>query len=784
MDTRKSISPLAMDIVSEQTVSYLAEVHDCCFSHPSAARQLPTPAPCPSLVTGSTRRHSLGTSHSTSLPSMELTKTQPRLRLDNNNTTNSCATPATPERTLGPHCQRSIKQIPSRSSVDYPIDTHRRHRLMDKNGAQCLGPDAEDKHPKETNYNATHRNEEELMYKAALDEATVLVWQHRGGRTPQPGDRYRYESPLQESSDRGERTTNVEKASRDRSSLSTRSAVTALRTPSKDSTWSHDNQTSRYCLTSEDAQANGTQKFMNKENGLPLPPSWLSRLSPVVSGSGIYQKNNQENREPKERADSTWQEPHTASTKPQNASSISKNGRESFADKVPNPRIWNYSTGGELRCSGYQELSGRPVAQLHDPHYIVNAPGLRSPTYGSTINDGLEIRSQDLRDATSMRLKDRSSKLPIPSAVSAHPGRPIVSFDACWKAPHEMTNHYPVSMMRKELRWTTKGRRHERPSPTTFPAAVVAAEVGAASGPEDPPAIVLQDNRGQTQLTSNISLIVSPVDNAEWNSPLSQPLSTAVPSPVDKRNAGRSHRHWSPTLTNTNGLNTTCHQCGLDIEGRFVSVAGIAERFHPHCFVCFVCGTSLEALEASPEPEFNRAQRFGRIRRRAQGEYLKEVPGQTMKDDGDERLRFYCHLDWHELFAPRCKHCKTPILGEHIIALGEHWHYGHFFCAECGDPFNQGMAHVEKDGHAWCINCQTKRTQRQASKCKKCGLAVMGPYIRALGAEWHEGCLRCAICNGGFNGRGMFPREEQGSMIMLCIECRTRELKAFCSFRK
>jgi len=56
------------------------------------------------------------------------------------------------------------------------------------------------------------------------------------------------------------------------------------------------------------------------------------------------------------------------------------------------------------------------------------------------------------------------------------------------------------------------------------------------------------------------------------------------------------------------------------------------------------------------------------------------------EDDGwDDAKRFYCHLDYHEKFSPRCKSCKTPIEGEVIVALGAEWHVGHFFCAECGD---------------------------------------------------------------------------------------------------
>lgn len=277
----------------------------------------------------------------------------------------------------------------------------------------------------------------------------------------------------------------------------------------------------------------------------------------------------------------------------------------------------------------------------------------------------------------------------------------------------------------------------------------------------------------------SVPIIVTPDDST--SKPSSRPLPTPQKNAPRVRPGARPRGHWSPAPGNQAGNRATarCHECNYPIEGRFIALAGHGDvRLHPQCFSCYTCGTSLEALEISPEPDQYRAARLDRIHRRAAGQVLEEKPGETMAEDGDERLRFYCHLDWHELFAPRCKHCKTPILGEHIVALGEHWHYGHFFCAECGDPFEQGMTHIEKDGYAWCVNCQTKRTERRAPKCKKCRKAVIGQYIRALGGEWHDECFRCATCNGGFDDGQIFPREEPGGeMVVLCTSCRERELK-------
>lgn len=121
-----------------------------------------------------------------------------------------------------------------------------------------------------------------------------------------------------------------------------------------------------------------------------------------------------------------------------------------------------------------------------------------------------------------------------------------------------------------------------------------------------------------------------------------------------------------------------------------LSAAG--ERFHPECFKCHACSTNLECVAFYPEPERKHHERIARIQQRMQGFEVEMPDGVSAADvqqledeDGDEALRFFCHLDFHELFSPRCKSCKTPIEGEVVVACGAEWHVGHFFCAQCGD---------------------------------------------------------------------------------------------------
>ncbi len=213
----------------------------------------------------------------------------------------------------------------------------------------------------------------------------------------------------------------------------------------------------------------------------------------------------------------------------------------------------------------------------------------------------------------------------------------------------------------------------------------------------------------------------------------------AATSPLPK-----STPHYTPSVRQSGVL---CAHCALPIAGRILSAAG--ERFHPNCFVCHQCHTNLELVAFYPEPDEKRAARLGRIHARQAGEPI-DFPADTSPEDafnleledGDSSLRFYCHLDFHELFSPRCKSCKTPIEGEVIIACGAEWHAGHFFCAQCGDPFDSSTPFVEKDGYAWCVECHTNR---YSSKCRKCRKPVIDTVVKALGHDWHGSCFVCLV---------------------------------------
>ncbi|KAM3436105.1 hypothetical protein NHJ13734_005263 [Beauveria thailandica] len=724
---------------------------------------------------------------------------------------------------------------PLKPSEVVPTATYmeRGQRWMEKEEAVSLR-DAMEQMDVQDNTGRETPNDESRIYQAALDEAAELVWQHQngGGEAPRPDGPYRYRPHLRKNSYAHARTASIGTYGNDIASTGMRRDV-GYRSVSNSSNESEVNsysirQSSDLSQTTVGSTGHGSQR-RKTYGGIGLGSASGSRRKSSMNRNISGEVNNPFS------ADQIWEEPGATPKRP--VSDMAPPSRRTLASATQNPagqRIPAVIAEDPIvKPRNRVEIHHNPPSQSHNGIYTTNARTTPRQDDPVERKHGVEVRSKDIREATSMRLKDRSARLPEPSAVSDSPGRPIVSFDTNWKPTGDTTD---AKSGRQASPTTTFDRRRSQPlpgwklvdvpsilvpgqgSPRIQPraqprgrppaqAGILPISIGDDGGPPgsnsiptiDIPTIAVDDGThsggsvptisiptifvgdDEDASTVNIPVIVTPDDKAATSkSTGSKSVDNArvLPTPasrhIKQRLNSRQRSHWSPAPDARFRDKTLCHECSFPIEGRFVALAGVSERFHPQCFTCFACNISLEAMEISPEPEVARNARLDRIQRRRAGEEIEELPGATEEEDGDERLRFYCHLDWHEQFAPKCKHCKTPILGEHIVALGEHWHYGHFFCAECGDPFGHGMTHIEKDGYAWCINCQTKRTECRAPKCKRCKKGVVGQYIQALGGEWHDGCFRCAECKGGFDDGQVFPRDD-GSI--LCTSCRMIELK-------
>ncbi|KAI6087059.1 hypothetical protein F4821DRAFT_269616 [Hypoxylon rubiginosum] len=858
--TRKVTPPSPTYMNSDQFATYLANLRDNRVNRPGGARPLP-PSSKPhrdSTERLATGRTSLGSTSVLSEASNNHQRTQsdigsikprgsrpsfaPSLASRYSTMTSTTGRDYYPDHPTAPPLKPG-EVVPSATYMERgqrwmeKEEAFSLREAMETMDALDLRKDDKDKGKETEKGEVEQEDDESRLYNAALDEAAELVWQHQHGvKPPEPDAPYRYKPHMRKNSYAHARTASAGRYGSEIAATGlARDSIRSFSGSSSGSDIMSEMGSPRESMDQQRTYSMGSTKSTSKSasksygtlGGAPRSSSGSRRLSSLKRGiSGEIEKPFS--------GDQIWEEPESVTpervrsepklpeaTKPLGLKSRGVPNRVSFApNSAPDSATPPPAAAAPAAAKPLSrfDIHKNPPSQSRNPAYTTNSPS-DSPRTSQDVptKNGMEVRGDDIRQATSMRLRDRSPKLPTPSAVSDSPGRPIVSFDKNWKPPQDEATDPKPEEPRNRVPNGIGKERHQTPLPP-IPAIAVTPDIQASVPPSsrapantpaipsiqidgadndrpkvpvpiisvsvddgtDIPTIVLpgddcdNNNTNGGNKAPSIPTIVTPDDNRK---PSARPL----PDPkLAKAVHNRSRSHWSPApAPSVTGRRATalCHECGFPIEGRFVALAGVSQRFHPQCFRCYTCGTALEALEISPEPDNFRSARLDRIHRRAAGEVLEEEPGQTMAEDGDSRLRFYCHLDWHEQFAPRCKHCKTPILGEHVVALGAHWHYGHFFCAECGDPFERGATHIEKDGYAWCVGCQTKRTERRAPKCRGCRTPVVGQYVRALGGEWHEHCFRCHTCGGGFDDGQIFPMRDRGEEVVLCTRCRAAELK-------
>lgn len=213
-------------------------------------------------------------------------------------------------------------------------------------------------------------------------------------------------------------------------------------------------------------------------------------------------------------------------------------------------------------------------------------------------------------------------------------------------------------------------------------------------------------------------------------------------------------RVFPPASSSRRGGGLACGGCGGPIVGRIVSAMGV--RWHPGCFRCCDCDDLLEYVS-------------------------------SYERDGKP----YCHFDYHERFAPRCYHCKTPIVDERFITLDDPelgkrtYHEQHFFCSECGDPFLapsidredahggggvtfKGDGEFENDdvgftvykGYPYCEECHVRL---RSPKCKKCKNIIRDGMqaVEALGGKYHWQCFCCTGCEEPFEDPSFFLRDNK-----------------------
>jgi hypothetical protein len=554
--------------------------------------------------------------------------------------------------------------------------------------------------------------EEQRLHSAAQDEAAELVWQHKKHKNPQESG-----TPYKNPDFKGpkSRLAQLEQGFHTRSRSLGRYGglnrridqddIRGHRSVSDSSSGSNTGNDG----TDESGRAS-TRKKYTVTFAVPSPSSGQrrsnghrSRNVSGDSGKGLFRNpDDQIYEEPEDLDTSLTSNTKKSSSFPTPLNVKPRNSLPRGARELPD-RAATTPVPESKKLSRF-DIHRNPPSQSRNPLYTSNNLSSTPPESTSreeATKDGIEIRGDDIRAATSMRLKDRSPKLPQPTIVSDRPGRPIVSFDRSWK-PREtesrkeegsnqnsplrgLPNHpMPPSSVSAPIVPTNNapGDSYSHPSSRGFKGAAI-HEKGPISMNSAPliPTLNLPDDvvssTPSVSVTVNPSISVSddsgpPAIQASpetSNSPSrGRPLPT--PTKVSSSIAARTQKprpHVSPSLHSyRKGPTATCTACFLPISGRIVTAC--SHRFHPECFSCHHCSEPLECVAFYPEPENKRAERIERG-----------------GEDADDGWRFFCHLDFHEFFSPRCRSCKTPIEGEVVVAAGGEWHVGHFFCAECGD---------------------------------------------------------------------------------------------------
>lgn len=140
-----------------------------------------------------------------------------------------------------------------------------------------------------------------------------------------------------------------------------------------------------------------------------------------------------------------------------------------------------------------------------------------------------------------------------------------------------------------------------------------------------------------------------------------------------------------------------------------------------------------------------------------------------------------------------CRQCGRLISGQFVRALGGVYHLECFRCADCGcnvaSKFfsaTDDMMH-ENPGQLFPL-CETDYFRRLDLLCAKCGRALRGSYITALGVKYHVEHFTCSLCATQFGPEDSYY--EHGGQVychfhystlfaIQCAGCQTAILKQF-----
>jgi hypothetical protein len=108
-----------------------------------------------------------------------------------------------------------------------------------------------------------------------------------------------------------------------------------------------------------------------------------------------------------------------------------------------------------------------------------------------------------------------------------------------------------------------------------------------------------------------------------------------------------------------------------------------------------------------------------------------------------------------------CKKCGEALTGQFVRALGGTYHLDCFKCADCGQVVASKFFPVDAaDGSGQFPLCETDYFRRLDLLCYDCGGALRGSYITALDRKYHIEHFTCSVCPTVFGSQDSYYEHE------------------------
>ena len=137
--------------------------------------------------------------------------------------------------------------------------------------------------------------------------------------------------------------------------------------------------------------------------------------------------------------------------------------------------------------------------------------------------------------------------------------------------------------------------------------------------------------------------------------------------------------------------------------------------------------------------------------------------------------RKYCQHDFQVLFAPCCEKCSEFITGRVIRALSSNWHPHCLTCDHC-DKQVADIGFSKVGGKAVCKDCSVKLKQKSGLQCRKCHGAIEGEPLRWQGELYHPYHFNCTNCSVELTSSAREVRSRSGVTAnklneLYCLRC-------------